>query len=495
MHQGSPVLVPTSRVSRSVKSRQMNPLEVSPEQFKSLCEQFIAIASDYLEKIDSRSIPPEANGAEVERILYAPLPETGLGDEAIRAVSDVVQHSRAQNGRFFGYVLGSGEVVGAATDLLCSVLNQNVTAWRSSPAAVTVEKLVVSWLARIVSCREFRGVLCGGGSAANLMGMAMAREAKIPANKSGIPLDERFAIYASTEVHMSIPKAIALLGLGRDNLRLVPVDNSFRMIPSQLERTILRDTESGIFPIAVVGSAGTVNTGAIDPLIEIAAIAAKFGAWFHIDGAYGALGAIAAPHKFLGIDRADSVSLDPHKWLYQSIDCGCLLYRDAGAAQRAFSYSGDYVRALNDDPFESLTFFDESIELSRRFRALKLWFSLRYHGLAAFRKSIEDDLQRAQRLGSSIEGTADLQLMAPIELSAVCFRYVGGAHSEEDLNHINYKILRRIVERGNVYLSNATLQSRFCLRACIVNHRTTNSDIDRVVAEILAVAREVDNAN
>jgi aromatic-L-amino-acid/L-tryptophan decarboxylase len=286
-----------------------------------------------------------------------------------------------------------------------------------------------------------------------------------------------------------------VLGLGRDNLRLVPVDNSFRMIPSQLERTILRDTESGIVPIAVVGSAGTANTGAIAPLTEIAAIAAKFGAWFHIDGAYGALGAIAAPHKFLGIGSADSISLDPHKWLYQSIDCGCLLYRDAGAAQRAFSYSGDYVRALNDDPFESFTFFDESIELSRRFRALKLWFSLRYHGLAAFRKSIEDDLQRAQRLGSSIEGTADLQLMAPIELSAVCFRYVGGAHTEEDLNHINSKILRRVVERGNVYLSNATLQSRFCLRACIVNHRTTNSDVDRVVAEILAVAREVDNAN
>jgi aromatic-L-amino-acid/L-tryptophan decarboxylase len=473
----------------------MNPLEVSPEQFTSLCEQFLAIASDYLEKIDTRSIPPEANGLEVDRILHTPLPETGLAEEAIRAVSDVVQHSRAQNGRFFGYVLGSAEVVGAATDLLCSVLNQNVTAWRSSPAAVTLEKLVVSWLAWIVSCREFRGVLCGGGSAANLMAMAMARESKIPANKSGIPPDKRFAIYASTEVHMSIPKAIALLGLGRDNLRLVPVDNCFRMIPAQLERTILRDAESGIVPIAVVGSAGTVNTGAIDPLTEIAAIAAKFGAWFHIDGAYGALGAIAAPHKFLGIDRADSISLDPHKWLYQSIDCGCLLYRDAGAAQRAFSYSGDYVRALNDDPFESFTFFDESIELSRRFRALKLWFSLRYHGLAAFRKSIEDDLQRAQRLGSSIEGTADLQLMAPIELSAVCFRYVGGAHTEEDLNHINSKILRRVVERGNVYLSNATLQSRFCLRACIVNHRTSNSDIDRVVAEILAVAREVDNAN
>src|SRR5580704_4212167 len=473
----------------------MNPIEISPERFKSLCEQFLAIASDYLTEIDSRSIPAKVSGAEVDRIFGAPLPEIGLAGEALRAFSDVVQHSRVQNGRFFGYVLGSGEAAGAASDLLCSVLNQNVTAWRSSPAAVTLEKTVVSWLARIVSCCEFRGVLCGGGSAANLMGLAMARETKAPANKMGIPSGPPLAVYASTEVHMSIPKAIALLGIGRDNLRLIPADNSFRMIPSQLEQAMLRDTERGVVPIAVVGSAGSVNTGAIDPLAEIAAIAAKFAAWFHVDGAYGALGAIAVPHKFSGIDRADSISLEPHKWLYQPIDCGCLLYRDASAAQRAFSYSGDYVRALNNDPIESFTFFDESIELSRRFRALKLWFSLRYHGLAAFRKSIENDLQHAQRLGASIEATADLQLMAPIELSAVCFRYVGGRHTESDLDRLNSEILRCVVKRGNVYLSNATLQSRFCLRACIVNHRTTNSDIDRVATEVLAVAKEVESAN
>lgn len=472
----------------------MNPIEISPEQFKSLCEQFLSIASDYLKEIDSRSIPSKGSGAEIGRIFHAPLLETGLADEALRAFSSVVQHSRAQNGRFFGYVLGSGETAGAASDLLCSVLNQNVTAWRSSPAAATLEKTVVSWLASIVSCREFRGVLCGGGSIANLMGLAIAREARVTANESGIRSSPEIAVYASTEVHMSIPKAMALLGIGRDNLRLIPVDNSFRMIPSQLEQAMQRDTERGVVPIAVVGSAGTVNTGAIDPLAEIAAIAAQFGAWFHIDGAYGALGALAVPHKFPGIDRADSISLDPHKWLYQSIDCGCLLYRDANAARRAFSYSGDYVRTLNNDPVESFAFFDESIELSRRFRALKLWFSLRYHGLAAFRKAIENDLQHAQRLGSLIEETPELQLMAPIELSAVCFRYVSGAHTENNLNRLNSEILCRTVERGNVYLSNATLQSRFCLRACIVNHRTTNSDVDRVVAEVLAAAKEVDNA-
>ena len=472
----------------------MNPIEISSEQFKSLCEQFLAIAVDYLKEMDVRSIPPRGSGSEIERIFQASFPEVGLADEALRAFSDVVQHSRAQNGRFFGYVLGSGETAGAASDLLCSVLNQNVTAWRSSPAAVTLEKTVVTWLARIVLCRNFSGVLCGGGSAANLMGLAIAREIKATANERGIPFGTGLAVYASTEVHMSIPKAIALLGIGRDNLRLIPVDNSFRMIPSQLEQVMQRDTEHGIVPIAVVGSAGTVNTGAIDPLAEIAAIAAQFGAWFHIDGAYGALGALAAPHKFHGIDRADSISLDPHKWLYQSIDCGCLLYRDAHAARRAFSYTGDYVRTLNTDPIESFAFFDESIELSRRFRALKLWFSLRYHGLAAFREAIENDLQHAQRLGSLIEETPNLQLMAPIELSAVCFRYVNGTNNENNLNRLNSEILRRIVERGNVYLSNATLQSRFCLRACIVNHRTTDSDIDRVVADVLAVAKEVDNA-
>src|SRR5450755_1747389 len=171
----------------------MNPIEISPEKFKFLCEQFISIASDYLKTIDSRSIPSKGSGSEIDRIFHAPFPEIGLADEALRAFSDVVQHSRAQNGRFFGYVLGSGETAGAASDLLCSVLNRNVTAWRSSPAAVTLEKTVVSWLAKIVSCREFRGVLCGGGSAANLMGLAIARETRVTANESGIPSSPEIA--------------------------------------------------------------------------------------------------------------------------------------------------------------------------------------------------------------------------------------------------------------------------------------------------------------
>lgn len=470
----------------------MNPIQISPEEFKRISERVLEIATQYLQDIDVRKIPPAERGTELLSAYRLSVPETGMGLEAIPGLADVVRHSRAQNGRFFGYVLGSGDPVAAATDLLCSVLNQNVTAWRSAPAAVTIEQTVVDWLALAMGCRDFRGVLTGGGSSANLMALAMAREAKAQANERGVRADPGLAVYASSEVHMSIPKAISLLGLGRENLRLIGVDESFRMVPELLEDAMRQDHDRGIIPVAVIATAGTVNTGAIDPLSQIAAIASKYGAWLHIDGAYGALAATAVPRKFAGLELADSVSLDPHKWLYQPIDCGCLLFRNASAAQRAFSNSGDYVRTQTDDPIEGYAVFEESIELSRRFRALKLWFSLRYHGFAAFRKSIEKDLLHAQRLSNSIQREQVLQLMAPIELSAVCFRFIGDGNLDElELNRLNAAILRRVVERGYVYLSNATLRSQFCLRACIVNHRTTDADIDRVTKEVLAAAKDV----
>jgi glutamate/tyrosine decarboxylase-like PLP-dependent enzyme len=291
---------------------------------------------------------------------------------------------------------------------------------------------------------------------------------------------------------MSIPKSIALLGIGRDNLRLVPTDAAFRMIPAQLEARILEDKSAGKTPIAVVASAGTVSTGAIDPFPQIAEIARRHGAWFHIDGAYGALAAIADREKFSGLELADSISLDPHKWLYQPLDCGCLLYRSPEAAQQTFSHSGDYARSLSADPIEGFVFFEESIELSRRFRALKLWLSLRYHGVNAFRRSIAKDMAQARRLASAIERKSELELLAPVELSAVCFRYRGaGGRSEEELNDFNLALLKRIVARGRVYLSNASLHSKFCLRACIVNHRTKDADIDSVISEVMAAARDL----
>jgi len=469
----------------------MNPLEISAAEFRRLVDRITDLAANYIETIDDRPIAPATTGAETDRLFRIPLPEQGCGPEALRALDEVIQRSRVQNGRFFGYVLGSGEPVSAAADLLASVLNQNVTAWRSGPAAVTIEHTVVGWLAKAIGCAEFHGHLTGGGSSANLMGLALAREAKVPANEEG--LSSRPVIYASEEIHMSIPKSAALLGIGRNGLRLIPTDSSFRMIPEELEACIVRDEKAGKTPVAVVASAGTVNTGAVDPLRALAEIAHQHGAWFHVDGAYGALAAIAHREKFDGLELADSISLDPHKWLYQPLDCGCLLYRSREAAQKAFAHTGEYARSLSQDPVEGFCFFEESIELSRRFRALKLWLSLRYHGMSAFRESITNDIKHAHQLSNMIEREPRLELLAPVELSAVCFRDRGtGQMTEDELNRFNAGVLKSIVQRGRVYLSNAMLRGKFALRACIVNHRTKHSDIEAVISEVLAAAKEID---
>jgi aromatic-L-amino-acid decarboxylase len=460
----------------------MGRLELTSEEFRKLCDEVATIAADVLARMDRREIQPKASGADMVRAFSEPWSGEGLGPAAVAQLRNVVELSRWQNGRFFGYVMGSAEPVGAAADLLASVINQNVTSWRSAPAATVIEQTVVGWLAEAIGFGKAHGSLTGGGSTANLMALAMAREAKLPANEPGARAG---AVYASSEAHMSIGKSVALLGLGRRNLRNVPVDDRFRMNATELDRMMTDDARAGLPPVAVVASAGTVATGSIDPLEEIAAIARRHGAWFHIDGAYGALAALATPAKFHGLELADSISLDPHKWLYQALDCGCLLYRDAAVARTAFAHSGDYALSLLTGEVENFMFFEESLELSRRFRALRLWLSMRYHGREAFRAAIAEDLRLAQRLSDRIRREPRLELLVPVELSAVCFR----VRREADANAFNEQLMKKVIARGRVYVSNATIHGQFALRACITNHRTTEADVDAVVEEVLAAAQ------
>jgi glutamate/tyrosine decarboxylase-like PLP-dependent enzyme len=465
----------------------MKPLQLSSAEFAALGARVTALAADYLAGLgELRTFPQHARPGSPE-LLREGLPEEGLGPAALDALRAVLDDSRPPSPRFFGYVLGSGEPVAALADLLASVLNQNVTAWRSAPAAVTLERQLIGALAASLGCDGYRGSFCGGGSMANLMALAMAREARLPANAAGA---RPAVVYASSEVHMSIPKAMALLGLGRENLRLIPTDERYRMSLAHLREAIHADRAAGRQPLAVVATSGTVNTGSIDPLADIASLCHEHGVWMHIDGAYGALAALAMPEQFAGLNAADSLSLDAHKWLYQPLDCGVLLYRDAEAARRAFSYTGDYAKSLSTDPLEAFAFFEESLELSRRFRALKLWLSLRYHGMGAFRAAIRADLRHAQLLAQQVAASARLELCAPVALSAVCFRY-RSEPAAPDSDEVNEAILKRVIERGRVYLSNATLGGRFVLRACFVNHRTTELDVAEIVPEVLAAAQEV----
>jgi aromatic-L-amino-acid/L-tryptophan decarboxylase len=349
-----------------------------------------------------------------------------------------------------------------------------------------VERTVVGWLAEAIGCSGFSGHLTSGGSLANLMALAMAREAHAPANDAGT---QRCLVYASEEVHMSIPKAVALLGIGRDQLRLIGTDDAFRMKTDALEEAIASDRARRLRPVAIVASAGTITTGAVDPLSRLAEIARENELWLHVDGAYGAPAAMVEPARFNGLEHADSISLDAHKWLYQPLDCSLLLYRDPVIARTTFAYTGDYAKTLSEDPVEGFAFFEESVELSRRFRALKLWLSLRYHGLATFRAAIEENLRLARLLAQLVEQEPSLELLAPVELSAVCFRWTND--SENTLNARNAEILRRGAARGNVALSNAIVRGHFGLRACIVNHLTTQNDVEAVVHEVLSAAHEL----
>ena len=464
----------------------MNPLDLPEAEFRRLAAQLSSMAGDYYARLPDVRAYPQVSGIQTREAFDETLPEEGLREAALDALVKVMDLSRAPSGRFFGYVLGSGEPVAALADLLASVLNQNVTAWRSAPAAVTIERQVIRWIARALGCGEMTGSFCGGGSSANLMALAMAREARLRANEHGA---QPGIVYTSTEAHMSMAKAVALLGLGRQSLRWIPVDAGLRMDVGALERAIAEDLAAGRTPLAVVASGGTVSTGAIDSLEAISTVCRPHGIWLHVDGAYGVPAALVAPEKFRGLSEADSLSLDLHKWMYQPVDCGMLLYKDPSRARAAFSYTGEYARVLETEPDEGFAFFEESTELSRRFRALKIWLSLRYHGLGAFRMAIRADLEHARQLAAEIRNTPQLELLAPVELSAVCFRYCGAPGRGLDLDATNADILRRVIGKGRVYLSNASVQGHFALRACFVNHRTRAEDVALIIPEVLAAAR------
>jgi len=457
------------------------PLHLSPDDFAALAARVGEQATRHLRGLDAAAIRPATTGAESLALFGGPAPETGMGPAALDALDEVARHSRTGNGRFFGYVMGSGEPVAALGDLFASVLNQNATAWRSGPATAVIERTVVAWLSDAVGCPGFSGTLTSGGSLANLMGLAMAREARAPANEAGVAGG---VVYASREVHMSLGKAVALLGLGRENLRLLPSDADLRLDPDALRDAVSEDRASGRTPVAVVASAGTIVTGSVDPIADIVEVARAEDLWVHVDGAYGAPAAMVEPDLFRGLGDVDSLSLDAHKWLYQPLDCSMLLYRDPVAARRAFALTDDYARALSDDPVEGQVFFEETVELSRRVRALKLWLSLRYHGLAAFRESIAGNIRQARRLADLVDAEPGLERVAGVPLSAVCFRWTAG--DPDTLDDANAAILDRVNRRGRVYLSNATVHGHFVLRACITNHRTTDADVDAVVEEVRA---------
>lgn len=504
-----------SGVDEGLRTARASSLEMTDEAMRELSEQTLKLVADYFASLPELPVFPQTSAAQLKERFNLDLPVEGTSIERIlddcRAIIAACRHNG--HPRFFGYVASPSTPVGAFADLLASTLNANVTSWRSAPAAAEIEKTVVRWLSTLVGYGEdAHGLLTSGGSMANLNALLIAHRSRSPEGqvaRRGLWGDSQpITIYASDQIHMSIPKAADILGLGREQVRLVKSDARFRLDVRSLRERIEADREQGLVPFCVVASAGTVNTGAVDPLAEIARVAAMYDLWFHVDGAYGALGSLDERKRalFEGIERADSVSLDPHKWLYAPVDCGCLLFRDPAKARRAFlTGDADYIKVQEETTDESFAFWDYGIELSRRFRALKIWMMLSYYGARRIRAAVSDDNELAAYLAARIRAAEDFELLAPVELSICCFRYVPPearaalreAEEEErarlsaELDELNARIMHRVQRRGRAYLSNVTLNGSYGLRACIVNFRTTRDDMDQTLEIVRDAAREI----
>jgi glutamate/tyrosine decarboxylase-like PLP-dependent enzyme len=481
--------------------RTESSLDVTEEALNEISSQATQLVFEYLTTISERPVRAENYAGKTTESIDAELSAEGVPlDKLIAECRRVMDLSR-HNGhpRFFGYVASPSTPIGAYADLIASALNANITCWRSGPAGTEIERMVVRWLGALINYdSNAKGLLTSGGSMANMIALLIASR-----RKSGAEISRRglwnagtpMTLYASAEVHMSIAKAADILGFGHDQVRMIACDNRQRMRVDSLRKSIETDLQEGFRPFCVVGSAGTVNTGVVDPLAEIANVAREFGLWFHVDGAYGAPGVLDAGKKplFAGLERADSVSLDPHKWLYVPVDAGCLLFRDAAAARAAFNTEdADYIKTHGYSDEEAFAFWDYGIELSRRFRALKVWLTLQYYGARRIAEAISEDISLAAYLGEAVSEAEDFELLAPVELSICCFRY-RPAHtsSEAELDRLNESIMALVQKGGRAYVSNATVNGRFALRACITNFRTTQSDIDETVAAIRAVAEDL----
>jgi glutamate/tyrosine decarboxylase-like PLP-dependent enzyme len=402
--------------------------------------------------------------------------------------------------RFWGWVFGTGTVLGALAELLAASMNTN-SGDLDHHSAIHVEKQVIDWFKEMLGFpTSASGLLTSGCSAANLIGLAVARNTKAgyDLRREGIHVaSQKMVLYASQEIHSSIQKAVELLGLGSDALHYVPVNGDFQIDLEALEAAIARDRQEGHLPFCVVGAAGTVNTGAIDDLDALADICQQENLWLHVDGAFGAWAALTPGARDLvaGMERADSLAFDLHKWMYLPYEIGCVLVRHEEEHRKAFSLTPVYLsregdgRGLTGGDLPWLT--DYGFQLSRGFRALKAWMSLKEHGSRKFGRMIQQNIDQARYLAELIDATPELELVAPVTLNVVCFRYIGSDLGDAALNALNKEILVELQEQGIAVPSGTTIAGKYVLRVGHTNHRSRREDFDVLVGEVIRMGQEL----
>jgi glutamate/tyrosine decarboxylase-like PLP-dependent enzyme len=470
--------------------------EWTSDEIRALGYRVVDIIARHLTELPTRPVFRPVPLDLQRSFLEEPVPEEGRpAADVLADFEERIEPYPFGNGHpgFFGWVNPPPTVIGIFADALAAAMNPSCAG--GNHAAVYVERQVVDWFRSLYGFpAESMGLLVSGGSMASLTALTVARHvrADVDVRSTGLQASHsRLCVYKTREGHGCVQKAIELLGLGSDNIRVVDHDSNMRMVPSSLEATIADDRSHGRIPMAVVASAGTVNTGAIDPIDDLADVCERHGVWLHVDGAYGAPAILTTRYReaLLPLARCDSLALDPHKWLYVPVEAGLVLIRHGDAMRSAFSLVPPYLRTdgsrtgVGGPPW----FSEYGFQQTRAFRALKVWMALRHHGLSGYRTAIDHDLSLASRLADTVRRTPELELFTPSSLSVVCFRYIPEnlRANNAAINEINQRLLERLQLNERVFLSSTVIDDTVWLRACIVNYRTRDADVDALTDVVM----------
>lgn len=473
-------------------------LDVSSEQFEHWIQQAGKLVTNFYTEKEQSKVFAGRSPAEVQELLEESLPQKPEDvDDLLGEVGNKIFGTITDNTgpSYYGYITGGGNQVAVLAEMIKASLNQNNLKWHSSPVSTELERLVMRWVAEFIGYpTSSAGVLLSGGSVANFNCLAVARKIKATADISneGVYGSNPMTVYVSEEGHSSFDKAMDMLGLGKNYLRKIPADERMRIIPEQLDEQIRADKNAGVHPICAIAVAGTTNSGAVDDLEAVAEICQRHDLWYHVDAAYGGPAAKVegVSELFNGIEKADSVVVNPHKWMYVPFEAGGVLVKEPEHLRRTFSTIPDYLKS--DQKSGGRTdLMEYNLPLTKEFKSLKVWMTIKAYGADRLREEIVSDINKAQYLVELVENNENLELMTPAPLSIVCFRYNTGRRDADALDQLNDRIINRIEEDGRVFLTGTKIDGRTALRVCFINHRTEKEHIRRLVKVVLEIANEI----